>query len=444
MKSIWSESCSLPEKPAMQEDSVVEVAVIGAGMAGLLTAFLLKQEGLNVVVLEGAETASGATKNTTAKITSQHSLIYDKLIQSIGEEQARKYADANQQAIEMYRSIITQNQIDCDFETKSAFIYSIDQTETIRAEVDAAKRLGIDAEFTTKTNLPFSIQAAVKFSNQAQFNPLKFLKYISSDLNIYEHTMALLVRDNTIITNRGRITADRIVIATHFPFINVPGWYFARMHQQRSYVIALKNAAQLDGMYIDADENGYSLRNYGEYVLLGGAGHRTGKHPEEGSYENLRKAAKSFFPNSEETAHWSAQDCMTLDGIPYIGLYSASRPSLYVATGFNKWGMTSSLASAMILTDFICGRPNKNAEVFSPQRFHAAASTKNLLIDGAQSVAGLTAGVFSPPNRKCTHLGCRLNWNPDEETWDCPCHGSRYTSDGQLIDNPAMRGIKHE
>ena len=190
MKSIWSESCSLPEKPAMQEDSVVEVAVIGAGMAGLLTAFLLKQEGLNVVVLEGAETASGATKNTTAKITSQHSLIYDKLIQSIGEEQAKQYADANQQAIEMYRSIIAQNQIDCDFETKSAFIYSFDQTQTIRAEADAAKRLGIDAEFTTKTNLPFSIQAAVKFSNQAQFNPLKFLKYISSDLNIYEHTMA--------------------------------------------------------------------------------------------------------------------------------------------------------------------------------------------------------------------------------------------------------------
>jgi glycine/D-amino acid oxidase-like deaminating enzyme len=444
MKSIWSESCTLPKKPTMKNDLVVEVAVIGGGMAGLLTAYLLKQQGLDVVVLEGAETASGATKNTTAKITSQHSLIYDRLIHSIGEEQAKQYANANQQAIERYRSIITENQIDCDFETKQAFVYSLDEADAIRAEADAAKSLGIDAKFTTKTDLPFPVQAAVEFSNQAQFNPLKFLNYLSSDLKIYEHTLALLVRDDTIITNRGRITADHIVIATHFPFINVPGWYFTRMHQQRSYVIALKSAAQLNGMYIDADENGYSFRNYGEYLLLGGGGHRTGKHPEEGSYEKLRGAAKSFFPGSEEAAHWSAQDCMTLDGIPYIGLFSAARPSLYVATGFNKWGMTAAMTAAMILTDSICGRENKNAEVFSPQRFHVSASAKNLLLDGAQSVAGLTAGVFSAPERKCTHLGCRLNWNPDEETWDCPCHGSRFTNSGELIDNPAQRGLKHE
>ncbi len=443
MKSIWSESCALPKKPEMKGDLVVEVAVIGAGMAGLLTAFLLKKEGLNVVVLEGAETAGGATKNTTAKITSQHSLIYDKLIRSVGEEQAKQYAAANQQAIEMYREIIAENQVDCNFETKNAFLYSLDQGENIKAEANAAQKLGIDAEFTVKTDLPFDVRAAVKFSNQAQFNPLEFIKFISSDLDIYEHTTAILVRDDTIITNRGRVTADRIVVATHFPFINVPGWYFARMYQQRSYVIALKNAAKLDGMYIDADENGYSFRNYGEYVLLGGAGHRTGKHPQQASYEKLRSAAKRFFPNSEEVFHWSAQDCMTLDGVPYIGLYSAAKSNLYVATGFNKWGMTSSMVSAMILADTICGRPNKNAEVFSPQRFNAAASAENMLINGAQSVAGLTAGLFSSPSRKCAHLGCRLHWNPDEETWDCPCHGSRYTDKGELIDNPATRGLKH-
>lgn len=444
MKSIWSESCTMPKKPEMKKDLVTEVVVIGAGMAGLLTAFLLKKEGLEVVVLEGAEIASGATKNTTAKITSQHSLIYDKLIHSIGVDKAKQYANANQQAIEMYRKIVDENEINCNFETKDAYLYSRDQEENIKLEVNAAQRLGIDAAFTEKINLPFPVRAAVKFSNQAQFNPLKFLESISADLEIYEHTKALLVRDDTVITSRGRVTADRIVVATHFPFINVPGWYFARMHQQRSYVIALKNAGQLNGMYIDADEKGYSFRNYGEFVLLGGAGHRTGKHPEEGSYDKLRTAAKKFFPGSEEVAHWSAQDCMTLDGIPYIGLYSASKPNLYVATGFNKWGMTSSMASAMILTDSICGRPNENSGVFSPQRFHAAASTKNLLINGAQSVAGITAGVFSPPNRKCTHLGCRLHWNKDEETWDCPCHGSRYTNQGELIDNPATRGLKNE
>ena len=444
MKSVWSESCTLPKKSEMDKDIVAEVAVIGAGMAGLLTAFLLKKAGLNVVVLEGAEIASGATKNTTAKITSQHSLIYDKLINSVGEAQAKQYAAANQHAIELYRKIIEENQIDCDFESKDAFLYSLDQEDNIKVEAAAARRLGIDAELTTETNLPFPIRAAVKFSNQAQFNPLKFIKSISADLNIYEHTKAILVRDDTIMTNRGQITADKIVVATHFPFINIPGWYFTRMHQQRSYVVALKNAGQLDGMYIDADEKGFSFRNYGELVLLGGAGHRTGKHPEQGCYDKLRVAAKTFFPGSEEVAHWSAQDCMTLDGIPYIGLYSASKPNLFVATGFNKWGMTSSMASATILTDSICGRQNRNAEVFSPQRFHTAASTKNLLIDGAQSVAGIAEGVFSPSSRKCTHLGCRLKWNADEETWDCPCHGSRYTKNGELIDNPAMRGINNE
>lgn len=444
MNSIWSESCTLPRQPVMKEDCVVEVAVIGAGMAGLLTAFLLQKQGFEVIVLESAEIASGATKNTTAKITAQHGLIYDRLIHSVGAELAKEYAQANQTAIERYREIIEGNAIQCDFESKPAFVYSLEQAEKIKKEVAAAKSLGIAAELAETIRLPFAVQAAVKFPNQAQFHPLKFLKYISSQLKIYEHTKALLIRDQTIVTNRGRITAKKIVVATHFPFVNVPGWYFTRMHQQRSYVLALKNAAQLDGMYIDESEAGYSFRNYGEYLLLGGAGHRTGKHPVEGSYDKLRKAARQFFPQSVEVAHWSAQDCMTLDGIPYIGKYSASGEDIFVAAGFNKWGMTGSMVSAMLLTDALCGRTNQNAKVFSPQRFHAGASAKNLLVDGGYSAAGITAGLFSPPSRKCTHLGCRLNWNPEEETWDCPCHGSRYTSKGELIDNPAQRGLKHE
>jgi len=209
-------------------------------------------------------------------------------------------------------------------------------------------------------------------------------------------------------------------------------------------VLALKNAIQLEGMYLDADPTGYSFRNYGEFLLLGGAAHRTGKHPQYGSYDKLRRAAKEYFPRSVEVCNWSAQDCMTLDGIPYIGRYSKNRSNLYVATGFQKWGMTSSMASAMILTDMICGKQNDCADVFSPQRFHTGASMKNLLIDGAHSVAGLTEGALSTPSRKCTHMGCRLQWNPDEQSWDCPCHGSRFTSDGKLIDNPAMKGFQHE
>ncbi len=444
MKSIWSESCVFPERESLKEDIVVDAAVIGGGMAGLLTAYLLKKQGMQVVVLEGSVTAGGVTKNTTAKITSQHDLIYDQLIQKFGVEQAAQYAWANQRAIKAYRDIVEEDQIDCDFETKPAFVYSLRDGESIEAETVAASKLGIVAEFTTSTDLPFEVKAAVKFENQAQFNPLKFLKAISADLEIYEHTMVREVRDDVVITDRGRVTADHIVVATHFPIINIPGWYFARMHQERSYVIALKHAAQVNGMYIDEDPNGYSFRNYGEYLLFGGAGHRTGKHPQAGSYELLRRAAGAFYPEREEVSHWSAQDCVTWDSVPYIGRYSASTPNLYVATGFKKWGMTSAMASAMILTDYIRGKKNDTAEIFSPQRFNASASMKNLLTDVGHSIAGLAAGAVSGPSRRCAHLGCRLQWNPDEETWDCPCHGSRYTDKGELIDNPAKKGIAHE
>lgn len=442
MKSIWSESSSFPERKSLKGDIVVDAVVIGAGMAGLLTAYFLKNQGLKVAVLEGSITAGGVTKNTTAKITCQHDLIYDKLIRNFGVEQAAQYALANQRAIRMYRDIISESHIDCEFETKPAYLYTLDHTDELEAEMKAVCTLDIDAEYTSNTGLPFEVKAAIKFQNQAQFHPLQFLKAISADLDIYEHTMAREIRDNIIITDHGRATADYVVVATHFPFINVPGWYFARMHQERSYVLALENAAQLEGMYLDADPNGYSFRNYGDLLFLGGAAHRTGKHPLEGSYDQLRSAAKEYFPRSVEVSHWSAQDCMTLDNVPYIGRYSAATPNMYVATGFRKWGMTTSMVSAMILSDLICGRENDCADVFSPQRFRAGASMKNLLIDGTHSVAGLTAGLFSGPSRKCPHLGCRLQWNPDEQTWDCPCHGSRFTSGGNLLNNPAMKDLK--
>lgn len=443
MQSIWSDTCSFPERESLREDLVVDAVVVGAGMAGLLTAYFLKREGLRVVVLEGSVTAGGASKNTTAKITSQHGLIYDRLIQKIGLEPAAQYAWANQRAIRSYRELIRENGIECDFEEQPAYLYSLRNAAAIEAEAAAAEKLGIEAEVTDKAGLPFPVKAAVRFDGQAQFHPLKFLRAISAELEIYEHTMVREIRDDVVITDRGRVTADRIVVAAHFPFVNIPGWYFARMHQERSYVLALENAGRVDGMYRDEDTAGYSLRNYGGYLLLGGAGHRTGIRPKAGGYEALRRAAQSFYPDAREAYRWSAQDCITWDGIPYIGRYSPSTPDLYVATGFQKWGMTTSMAAAEILTDAFCGRQNDCAEVFSPQRFHAAASLKNLLTDAGHSVAGLAGGAVSPKKRKCTHLGCRLQWNPVERTWDCPCHGSRFTADGALIDNPAAKDLPH-
>lgn len=476
MKSIWSESCKFDKREELKGDIKTDVLIIGAGIAGILTGYLLKKSGKEVVIIDKAEIASGNTRNTTAKITSQHDLIYNKLIQEFGEEKAKQYARANELAIRKYREIIEERKIECDFEELPAYIYSLKHTELIKKEVDAAKKLGIDAEFVEKINLPLEVKGAVKFNNQGQFNPLKFLEDISKELTIYENTRAIKIEENLVSTDKGNIVANYIVIATHYPIMNAPGYYFMKMHQERSYVIALENTDNIEGMYIDYDKEGYSFRNYKGLLLLGGISQRTGENEAGGSYDKLRKVAKEIYPNSREKYHWSAQDCMTIDGIPYIGKYSDSTPNIYVATGFNKWGMTSSMVSAMIISDFILGKENNFSEIFSPKRFDLSLSISNIAKDlsettknfiaqkvyipsseiehiknghaGVVEYKGQKVGVYKNKegkefivSTKCPHLGCELHWNADELTWDCPCHGSRFNYDGDLIDSPSVKDI---
>ena len=437
---------------------------------------MLKQKGRDVVLIDAAEIASGNTKNTTAKITSQHDLIYSKLIAEFGEEKARQYAKANELAIKKYKEIIEDKRIECDFEEKPAYVYSLNEVDVLKEEVEAAKNLGIDAEFVQEANLPFKINGAVKFNNQAQFNPLKFLKGISNELVIYENTRALEIKENLVVTSRGNITANNIVVATHYPIMNAPGYYFMKMHQERSYVLALENTSEIDGMYIDLNKEGYSFRTYNNLLLLGGISHRTGENEEGGSYDELRKVAKRLYPKAKEKYYWSAQDCMTIDGIPYIGRYSSETPNIYVATGFNKWGMTSSMVSAMIISDMILEKENDFSEIFSPRRFDLSLSINNIandLIETAKNFIaqkvyipsseiehiknghggiieynGEKVGVYKNKegkeffvSTKCTHLGCQLSWNSDELTWDCPCHGSRFDYKGRLIGSPATKDL---
>lgn len=476
MKSVWSESCKFRKRDALNKDIKTDVLVIGAGIAGVLTAYMLKQKGREVVVIDAAEIASGNTKNTTAKITSQHDLIYSKLIAEFGEEKARQYAKANELAIKKYKEIIEDKRIECDFEEKPAYVYSLNEIDVLKEEVEAAKNLGIDAEFVDEANLPFKINGAVKFNNQAQFNPLKFLKGISNELIIYENTRALEIKENLVVTSGGNITANNIVVATHYPIMNAPGYYFMKMHQERSYVLALENTSEIDGMYIDINKEGYSFRTYNNLLLLGGISHRTGENEEGGSYDKLRKVAKELYTKAKEKYYWSAQDCMTIDGIPYIGRYSSETPNIYVATGFNKWGMTSSMVSAMIISDMILEKENDFLEIFSPRRFDLSLSINNIandLIETAKNFIaqkvyipsseiehiknghggiieynGEKVGVYKNKegkeffvSTKCTHLGCQLSWNADELTWDCPCHGSRFDYKGRLIGSPATKDL---
>lgn len=476
MKSVWSESCKFRKREALNKDIKTDVLVIGAGIAGVLTAYMLKQKGREVVVIDAAEIASGNTKNTTAKITSQHDLIYSKLIAEFGEEKARQYAKANELAIKKYKEIIEDKRIECDFEEKTAYVYSLNEIDVLKEEVEAAKNLGIDAEFVDEANLPFKINGAVKFNNQAQFNPLKFLKGISNELIIYENTRALEIKENLVVTSGGNITANNIVVATHYPIMNAPGYYFMKMHQERSYVLALENTSEIDGMYIDLNKEGYSFRTYNNLLLLGGISHRTGENEEGGSYDKLRKVAKNLYPKAKEKYYWSAQDCMTIDGIPYIGRYSSETSNIYVATGFNKWGMTSSMVSAMIISDMILEKENDFSEIFSPRRFDLSLSINNIANDLIETAKNFIAQKVSIPSSeiehiknghggiieyngekvgvyknkegkeffvstKCTHLGCQLSWNADELTWDCPCHGSRFDYKGRLIGSPATKDL---
>ena len=286
MQSIWSKSCHLRKREPLNKALETEVAIIGAGMAGCLTAYLLQEAGLHVTVLESNRIGSGQTGNTTAKVTAQHGLFYQKLIASFGEERARQYAQVNQAAIGEYERVITGLDIDCDWERLDAYVYG-NETDTLRAEAEAAARLDLPAVYTTYFSLPLLTSGAVKFRNQAQFHPLKFLKGVSEQLTVYEHTPVQRLEGNQLVTPHGCVRAEKVVFATHFPFVNFPGFYFARMHQERSYVLALKNAPKLAGMFIGAGKKDHSLRTYGDLLLFGGESHRTGERPEGGCYQAL-------------------------------------------------------------------------------------------------------------------------------------------------------------
>ena len=475
MESIWRQTCGIRSRPGLDQNIETDAAVIGGGMAGILIADALKTAGRQVVVLEADRIAGGQTQNTTAKITAQHGMIYGKLIRSFGEQRAKQYAQANQEAVSAYRALIGTRRIDCDFEARDAFLYG-DDLPALSAEAEAAARLGLPADLTGGAGLPFPCAGAVRFRDQAQFHPLKFLRALADGLTVYEHTPVKVVGGNILKAGGHTVRANHVVFACHYPFVNFPGLYFARMYQERSYVLALENAPLADGMFLGADGGGYSLRWWNGLLLFGGESRRAGENSDGGRYDALRRKAVELFPGCRETARWSAQDCIPADGVPYIGLYASSRPNWYVATGFQKWGMTSSMVSAQIITDLICGRRNPYAAVFSPARFGGTAAG-GVLSEVGHSVKGLSrlflqvpaaaaekllpghggivflngkkVGVYREPggdihmvDPRCPHLGCQVEWDPDELSWDCPCHGSRFDYTGKLISGPAQTDLR--
>ena len=421
----------MPRFPRLEGDLRTDVLIVGGGLAGLLCAWNMTRAGIDCTLIEEHSIMHGVSGRTTAKITSQHGLVYGKLLKTFGPERTGMYWQANEEALALYRELAKT--ADFDYETKNNYIYATEGTAQLEAEMAAYDALKIPAIWETSLPLPFPVSGALCFANQAQFHPLKFAAHISQGLKIYENTKALSFFGNQVQTPKGIITAEKVVIASHFPMLNKHGAYFLKLYQQRSYVIALENAGNADGMYLDCRENGLSVRSAGDWLLLGGGGHRTGK-PGLGWRLPENTAAK-YYPQAKTVARWATQDCMTLDGMPYIGQYSKATPDLYVATGFQKWGMSTAMVAAGILTDLIQGRDNSYAALFSPQR---SMLHKQLFINGIDSAVNL----LRPTRPRCPHLGCALRWNAMEHSWDCPCHGSRFDKDGKVLNNPATDDLK--
>lgn len=431
MHSIWTDTVSPKKFGKLHGDHKTDVLVVGGGMAGVLCAYKLKCAGIDYMLVEKDRLFGGVTCNTTAKITSQHGLCYEKLVKRFGVQKAKLYFDANEEAIAEYRAL--SRNITCDFEEKSSFVYSLDNRKKLEKELCALQKIGCKAEFKESLPLPIETVGAIKFDKQAQFNPLMLLSEISKDLNIFENTKIKEFIGNTAIYDDGKIQAQNIVIATHFPIINKHGSYFLKLYQSRSYVLGLENAQQVDGMYIDESTKGLSFKNYGDVLLLGGGAHRTGKGG--CGWDELKQFASVHYPGAKEVYRWAAQDCMSLDAVSYIGKYSSKTNNLFIASGFNKWGVTQSMIGAQLICDLVCKKENPYEELF-------CASRSILRPQLALNMFEFTSSILSFSKKRCPHMGCALKYNRYEHTWDCPCHGSRFAKSGKVLENPATGNLK--
>jgi glycine/D-amino acid oxidase-like deaminating enzyme/nitrite reductase/ring-hydroxylating ferredoxin subunit len=495
LEPYWLASTPKTDFPSLNEDLKTDITIIGGGMVGILSAYLLKKEGFKVAIVEADRILQGTTAHTTAKLTSQHGLIYDKIKRAFSTEKASLYAEANEYAINFIENIVKENSIDCDFTRLPAYVYTQEDSyiENIENEVKVASELGLNASFLKDISLPFEVKAAERFEDQAMFHPRKFLLSLAKEIHsdgsyIFENTRAAEINKGThpevITSNNKKITSDNIIIATQFPFYDGLGLYFTRLFPERSYVLGVKIKDPFPkGVYITAEEPGRSLRSQpfedGELVLIGGEHHKTGHGTNYNNYyTNLKNFAENTYTLEKVLYRWSAQDYGTLDGLPYVGRLTSKTPNIYVATGFNKWGMTNSTVSAIMIKDLILKGENPWTSVYDPSRFITSSDAMSTFIKQNADVAknyvkdklkpipeeieikngdakivnvdGQRIGAYRDDNgvlhkvdTTCTHLGCELHWNDAERSWDCPCHGSRFTYEGKVINGPAHLPLNH-
>jgi glycine/D-amino acid oxidase-like deaminating enzyme/nitrite reductase/ring-hydroxylating ferredoxin subunit len=494
-RSLWIETTPQIAYQALEGDVEVDVVVVGAGITGLMTAWLLKCEGRRVALVEMRRAAGGTTGNTTGKLTIGHNLIYADLAKKHGVETARAYADSNQWAIERLEQLVFENRIECDWERASNYVYTENEQglSDLRGELAAMRRAGLSADLTTETDLPFPVKGAIRVDSQGQFHPRKFLQALAEKISgggshLYEQTRVLNVRSAdkcTVVTQRGTIRAPHVVLATHLPFLD-RGFFFAKAHPQKSYAIAaqIQQSRAPLGMYISVERPTRSIRSTpahdgSRFLVIGGEGHKPGRDDDTRQrYEALEGFLNDRFDAGQVEHRWSTHDYVPLDRLPYIGRLRRTDGRLLVATGFAKWGLTKGVIAAAILSDTILGRDNPWAGVYNAKRLSMKSSTPKFVaenakvgswffrdrlsirsrrddIDALQGGDGTVArigaryfavhrddkGQLQAVSARCTHLGCLVGWNRADRTWECPCHGSQFEADGTLLQGPATEPL---
>jgi len=489
-ESLWLATAPSTSYPPLARDIAVDVAVLGGGIAGLTTALLLKRDGARVAVLEAGRVGRGVTGCTTAKVSALQSTVYSTIRGRKGEDHASVYATASLAAVELVDQLANDEQIQCDLERRPAFTYALtdDERSDVEKEHDAAVLAGLPVELVDGADLPFSTHGAVRLADQIQFQPVRYVQGLAEGVDgdgshVFEQTRATGVDEGSpcvVMTTGGAVRADHVVVATHYPIFD-RGLYFARLKAQRSYCIAARprRAAHLPvGMSINAGSTTRSIRSHKEFLIVGGEGHTAGDSnatPER--FNQLEQFAREHWDIKDVTHRWSAQDPVPYDHLPVIGPYHPLSSRLWVTSGFMKWGLTSATFGAVILTDLIGGRDNDWASTFSPTRIspgsaHEVAqlgvkfsadfvvdrvkppqtrSRTNVPVGEARVVQdglGKTGvycddeGVLHAVSLRCTHLGCLLRFNSAETSWDCPCHGSRFDVDGNVLEGPAVRPLE--
>jgi glycine/D-amino acid oxidase-like deaminating enzyme/nitrite reductase/ring-hydroxylating ferredoxin subunit len=491
-RSPWLDA-SAPARPRLEDNLRCEVAVLGGGIAGLTTALLLAERGRDVALIEAGQIGRGVSGNTTAKVTSQHGMAYRRLRDRFGADTAARYGEANQAALEWIAERVEQTGIDCDFRRRTAVLYArtASVAGTLADEAEAAVAAGLPATLGGGGELPFATAAALSFADQAEFDPYRYLLALAEQLRAaggraYEHTRAVQVDQDDrcyIKTPGGTVEADRVVIATHYPFAD-RSLAFARVHAERSYALLceLDGEAPPPGMYLGVDSPLRSLRavprDGTELLMVGGEGHPTGEGGDTADrYRRLERFAHTHWRVRRVTHRWSTQDAVTADGLPYVGPMAPLPDHILVATGFAKWGMTGGTAAALVLADLVDGRDHPWASMLTPNRLTLRASLPGLVSTGARTGVhfvtdrvlrrGTSLDDLAPGEGKivrhdgeriaahrrddgtltavspvCTHLGCEVRWNPGERSWDCPCHGSRFDPEGQVLHGPAVHALE--